>query len=380
VVTSFGTPETATAALGTAHGVRVRRAEEWAAGRKRKNEEGNGKGRRRGRGAQLRRQVKKRQATMDEWRRQQTAVQPGSTRAESQRHGCTRLLTQLTKVKMELATADRQKMAVEAKMGVVQTEVEVLQKWYDGQEAMDLRRIQHLLHLEKMKVKSERRERDEAVAEMRSVWAVNVSNGELHEADRKKWEAEKLALQGKLREAEVIAEQEAELYGGGAVSREAVGTEAASPGTTRKVDTRPQAKVGLPPRKLRLEEEAEMVDVIIPDATRAKDGTLMIRFEWDGRVIAAIAAASQKAGTKLRVAVPRKQLECEAKAKTETEEQLERIWNERDAIEDQLWAAQDELGDMQLFMSQDYPGSHAAWIARCGKKQKKKKSSSSVAG
>ena len=66
VVTSFGTPETATAALGTAHGVRVRRAEEWAAGRKRKNEEGNGKGRRRGRGAQLRRQVKKRQATMDE--------------------------------------------------------------------------------------------------------------------------------------------------------------------------------------------------------------------------------------------------------------------------------------------------------------------------
>ena len=120
------------------------------------------------------------------------------------------------------------------------------------------------------------------------------------------------------------------------MSREAVGTEAASPGTTRKVDTRPQAKVGLPPRKLRLEEEAEMVDVIIQDATRAKDGTLMVQFEWGGRVIAAMAAASQKAGMKLRVAVPRKRLECEAKAKTETEEQLERIWKERDAIEDNI--------------------------------------------
>ena len=40
VVTSFGTPETATAALGTAHGVRVRMAEAWAAGRRKKKEGG----------------------------------------------------------------------------------------------------------------------------------------------------------------------------------------------------------------------------------------------------------------------------------------------------------------------------------------------------
>ena len=72
----MGTPETATAALGTAHGVRVRRAEAWAAGIKRQKEEGGRQGRKRGRGAQLRRQLKKKQATMDEWRRQQTAVQP----------------------------------------------------------------------------------------------------------------------------------------------------------------------------------------------------------------------------------------------------------------------------------------------------------------
>ena len=54
-----GTPETATAALGTARGLGVGRAEEWAAGRKRKKEEGGSRGRKRGRGAQLRRQLMK---------------------------------------------------------------------------------------------------------------------------------------------------------------------------------------------------------------------------------------------------------------------------------------------------------------------------------
>ena len=60
-----GTPETAAAALGTAHEVRVRKAEQWAAARKRKTEEGGKWGRKRGKGAQLRRQVKKRQEVMD---------------------------------------------------------------------------------------------------------------------------------------------------------------------------------------------------------------------------------------------------------------------------------------------------------------------------
>jgi len=83
VVTSFGTPETATAALGTAHGVRVRRAEQWAAARKKRVEEGGKWGRKRGKGAQLRRQLMKKQRTMDDWRRQQTKfeVRPGAARA-----------------------------------------------------------------------------------------------------------------------------------------------------------------------------------------------------------------------------------------------------------------------------------------------------------
>jgi hypothetical protein len=143
-----GTPATATAALGTARGLGVGRAEEWAAGRKRKKEEGGSKGRKRGRGAQLRRQMVKQEKAFREWRAARgdegdrlQMMQPGVTRAESQRHGCTRLLMQLTKVKMELAKASRQAAAAEVKVGVMREELEVLNRWYDGQEATDLRRV-----------------------------------------------------------------------------------------------------------------------------------------------------------------------------------------------------------------------------------------------
>jgi hypothetical protein len=68
-------PETATAALGTAHGMRVRRAEEWAESRLRKREAGRWQNRGRGKGAQLRRQVMKRQKVMDDWRRMQPLQQ-----------------------------------------------------------------------------------------------------------------------------------------------------------------------------------------------------------------------------------------------------------------------------------------------------------------
>ena len=54
-----GMPGMATAALGTAHEVRIRRAEGWAAGRKKKMEAGTWQSRSRGKGAQLRRQVVK---------------------------------------------------------------------------------------------------------------------------------------------------------------------------------------------------------------------------------------------------------------------------------------------------------------------------------
>ena len=70
-----GTPGKVTAAPGMAHEVRVRKAEQWAAARKQKLEAGGKWGRRRGRGAQLRRQVGKRQKTMDVWRGQQVELE-----------------------------------------------------------------------------------------------------------------------------------------------------------------------------------------------------------------------------------------------------------------------------------------------------------------
>ena len=68
-----GTPEKVTAALGIAHEVRLRRAEAWAAGRKKKQAEGGSKGRNRGKGARLRRQMVKQQQCIDRWRQQQHA-------------------------------------------------------------------------------------------------------------------------------------------------------------------------------------------------------------------------------------------------------------------------------------------------------------------
>ena len=137
---------------------------------------------------------------MDEWRRQLTNVnvQPGGTRAGPQRYGCTRLLDQLTRAKMELKRVGKLKEKVELELQGVGERCAVLQKWYDGQEAMDLRGMQHLLHLKKMKVKGEKLKSDEAVAEVRLLWAVNVSNSELHEADRKRWEAQMKDLAAKI--------------------------------------------------------------------------------------------------------------------------------------------------------------------------------------
>ena len=75
---------TQSAALGTSHEVRLRRAEAWAAGRKKKQAEGGSKGRNRGKGAQLRRQVRKRQETMDVWRRQQVEAERVAAKGDTE--------------------------------------------------------------------------------------------------------------------------------------------------------------------------------------------------------------------------------------------------------------------------------------------------------
>ena len=99
-------------------------------------------------------------------------------------------------------------------------------------------------------------------------------------------------------------------------------------------------------------------------------------------------AAEAGPGTTRKLAVDRpapagtqKRLRMDAGLATveaETVEELRTAWAERDAIEDRLWKVEAELGEMQQFMG-GYPGSHAAWLARNERKQKKK-SSSRVAG
>ena len=58
----------------------------------------------------------------------------------------------------------------------------------------------------------------------------------------------------------------------------------------------------------------ELVTITIPEAPRAEDGTLRVRFEWDGRVIEALVAASEKAGSKLRIPARTKAEVAEVKA------------------------------------------------------------------
>ena len=150
------------------------------------------------------------------------------------------MLTQLTKAKMELAVADGQAKAVEVKLGVVQKEVEVLQKWHRGHEATDTRNLQHLLNMEKMKVKGEQRRREGAEKEVGSKWEVITSNEKLHAEDAAKWVAEMQSLKARLKEAEAIAEQEAELHAGVKTSG---ATAEASAETIRKAVARPPVAI-----------------------------------------------------------------------------------------------------------------------------------------
>ena len=138
-------------------------------------------------------------------------------------------MMQLTRTKMELAVASREKAAAAVKLEEAQKEVVVLSRWHHGQEATDLRRVQYLLHEEKMKVKGEQRKGEEAVAELRSLWAVLTSNGELHAKDKAKWAAERMELRAELKAAKeaavVTTKADGDLIGG---------TAEASAGTARK--------------------------------------------------------------------------------------------------------------------------------------------------
>jgi hypothetical protein len=243
VTTFLGTPETATAALGTAYGVRLRRAEAWAAGRQKGKEEGCSKRRRRGRGAQLRRQLGKKQATMDEWRRQQTAVQPGSTRAESQRIGCTRLLQQLTKAKARRQTAEEALRKTELQLLRVSEECGTFKEWWSRKEEVDLREVQHLLYVERMKVKT----RDRSIVEIGAELRRENERLDDFKEQSERWQRDRAGLEEALKVAKAMAEWEA--GEGGTVPT----TAEAGPGTTRKLAVGRPASTGSP-KRLRVDE------------------------------------------------------------------------------------------------------------------------------
>jgi hypothetical protein len=319
VTASFRTPETATAALGTARGVRVREAEEWAAGREKKKGEGGSKGRKRGRGAQLRRQLRKMRTTMDNWRRQQTAVQPGAIKAELQRYGCTRLLRQRSEAMLSVAKLEKAATAMATEMGVLEESVKVMRSLCEDDEQRKIRELRATISSLEWSVRHGRESLREAAAAERRLELRFDDFKKGHAREKKGWRIENEKLKEALQKAKT--EREAELCGGGVVG----GAAEAGPGTTRKLAVDRPAPAGTQ-KRLRMDAGSTTVEA-----------------------------------------------ESEAVARVEeaAERKLEELRAERNKIEDELWAEQDKLIEFQQFVKLRDPGAPAAWLAR-GKEKKKK--------
>jgi hypothetical protein len=278
---------------------------------------------------------------------------------------------------MELAAADRKRAAAEEQLEAVRKEVKVLNTWYDSQEAKDVRLLEYRLYEEQTKVQGERRRREAAEQEVVSMWEVLDGNEQLHEKDAAKWAAEKLQLRAEIAAAAGAAEKKVAIVGDA---------------TDRRVAARPPATGGLPPKQLQhgMEEPAEEVIITIPDAPRARDGTLKVSFAWDGRQIEATVAAHFKAGAKLRVTIPRRQVtedtEQGAARRQVAREGVEHGAAQRgkmlaeefiswDAMSDRWHEAMNELHELQRWMDARYPDAKDAWLEHCGKGRKKQKNS-----
>jgi hypothetical protein len=230
-----GTPGMAAAALGTAHGVRVRKAEQWAAARMKQIEEGGKWGRKRGKGAQLRRQLKKKQRTMDEWRRQQTSVDPGAARAKAQGMGHTRDLSrQLGESRCRQRRAEQQMHAAEACAVEAERQMGIMTRLL---ERRDIRQVEQL-----------QRDKHDAVssrqgAERRLQLLLEETEGRRQTAQRN--------MRGMEQEAAVVLRvlrlevEMAEKEGG----REGVAVGAT---VRRQVDSIGSMRLGLVPRRLAL--------------------------------------------------------------------------------------------------------------------------------
>jgi hypothetical protein len=313
VVSSFGTPETATAALGTAHEVRVRKAEGWAAGRERKKGLGNSRGRQRGKGAQLRRQLRKRQATMDEWRRQQTAVQPvGDIRAEMQRYGCTRLLRQRSEAMLKAEKLEKAAKAITARMVVLEESEKAMCSLYEVDEQRKIRELREKISSLEWSVRHGRESLREAGAAERRLEVRFDDFKKAHAREKKGWQIENERLKEAMRKESA---EKADLCADGAVSDAAE----AGPGTTRRLAVDRPAPAGAQ-KRLRMDAAAATM------------------VEAESEAIARVEEAARQ---------------------------------ERNAAADRLDAVRDELHEMQWFVEQRHPGACAAWIALQKEKPKK---------
>ena len=198
-----------------------------------------------------------------------------------------------------------------------------------------------------MKVKGEQGKSEEAVAELRSLWAVKTANEDLWDderkrlevrvgaattlramlkeavtkldAERQQWQAERSGLVQELKEAREVVEQEEELYG---TRRSRSRGAEASPGTTRKAVEGPTATgAKLEPRQLGMdaavtaEKELEpppppppplpppsrWISLLLPAGY--VEGQ-RLRVEWQGRQVFLSAPPGMLPGQRLKVELP----------------------------------------------------------------------------
>ena len=304
VTASFRTPETATAALGTARGVRVREAEEWAAGREKKKGEGGSKGRKRGRGAQLRRQLRKMRTTMDNWRRQQTAVQPGVIKAELQRYGCTRLLRQRSEAMLRAEKLEKAAKVGATEMGMLEERLKAMQSLYATDAQRKVRELRAEISSLGWSVRHGRESLREAAAAERRLEVRFDDFKKGHAREKKGWQVENERLKEDLKRAKTV--REAELCGDSV----GCGAAEAGPGTTRKLAVDRPAPAGTQ-KRLRMDAGSSTV-------------------EAESEAVARVEEAARK---------------------------------ERNAAADRLDAVRDELNEMQWFVERRHPGACAAWMA-----------------
>ena len=128
----------------------------------------------------------------------------------------------------------------------VSEECEAFKEWWSGKEEVDLRKVQYLLHVEQMKVKTRDRSIKEIGAELRR------ENERVDDFKKQsvRWQRDRASLEEALKVAKAMAEWEAGEDGTVCTTAEA------GPGTTRKLAVGRPASTGSP-KRLRVGSEVQ---------------------------------------------------------------------------------------------------------------------------